>query len=98
MTRRIAFKRRWCDAESLPKLAVSKLRRRPLRRGVTRTICLLKREELDCYASPGYAAILQAKGITPALVDIFQPGATEQIEAAAKVGREVTRWLLFVKN
>lgn len=47
-----------------------------------------RREELDCYATPGYAEILQAKGITPALVDIFQPGATEKITAAARAAAD----------
>ena len=55
---------------------------------MTRTLCLLKQEELDCYVEPGYAAILEAKGITPALVDVFQDGAADKIKAAAKAAAD----------
>ena len=56
--------------------------------GVTRTICLLKKEELDCYAAPGYEAILKAAGVEPAMVDIFQEGAKDSILDAARAAKE----------
>jgi protein-tyrosine phosphatase len=56
--------------------------------GVTRTICLLKQEELDCYAAPGYEAILRANGIEPALVDVFQAGSRDGILDAARAAKE----------
>eukprot|EP00567_Pseudictyota_dubia_P014293 CAMPEP_0197443248 /NCGR_PEP_ID=MMETSP1175-20131217/9032_1 /TAXON_ID=1003142 /ORGANISM="Triceratium dubium, Strain CCMP147" /LENGTH=205 /DNA_ID=CAMNT_0042973851 /DNA_START=44 /DNA_END=661 /DNA_ORIENTATION=- len=49
---------------------------------VTRALCLLKQDELDCYDQPGYASLLEDRGVKPFLVDVFQDGASEKCIAA----------------
>jgi|AntAceMinimDraft_1070359.scaffolds.fasta_scaffold07765_3 protein-tyrosine phosphatase len=71
------------EAGSVPNAVVEEWAAFLKAEGVTRTICLLKAEELACYAAPGYAKILEAQGITPSMVDIFQEGASDAIKAAA---------------
>ena len=44
------------------------------KQNVKRTLCLLTPEELDCYADPGYKALLEEKGIIPSLVNVFEEG------------------------
>jgi len=70
------------EKESVPTEVVEQWADYLKEQGVSRTLCLLKQEELDCYANPGYASILESKGIKPSLVDVFQPEAGDKCWAA----------------
>jgi len=57
-------------------------------KGVKRTLCLLTPEELDCYANPGYEAILAELGVKSHLVNVFEDGAHQKCVEAYREARE----------
>lgn len=81
------------EKESVPTEVVEKWADYLKEQGVSRTLCLLKKEELDCYANPGYASILESRGIKPSLVDVFQPEAGDKCwtayQEAAESGEKI---------
>lgn len=76
------------DAESVPVDVINEWGDFLKENDVKRTICLLNEKELNCYAKPGYVSLLEEKGITPALVNVFEEGANEKLLAAYKAAVE----------
>eukprot|EP00978_Attheya_sp_CCMP212_P034372 scaffold143762_cov53-Attheya_sp.AAC.6 len=70
------------DPESVPVEIVNEWSDYLKEQNVKRTLCLLKPDEMGCYASPGYVELLQTQGIKPVVVNVFEEGACDKALAA----------------
>jgi hypothetical protein len=81
------------DPKSVPNAVVEEWADFLVQQDVRRTLCLLNPEELACYEDPGYAELLKSRGITPALVNVFEEGASDKLieayEEADKAGEKI---------
>eukprot|EP00586_Coscinodiscus_wailesii_P022047 CAMPEP_0172498026 /NCGR_PEP_ID=MMETSP1066-20121228/108382_1 /TAXON_ID=671091 /ORGANISM="Coscinodiscus wailesii, Strain CCMP2513" /LENGTH=164 /DNA_ID=CAMNT_0013271125 /DNA_START=75 /DNA_END=566 /DNA_ORIENTATION=+ len=81
------------DPQSVPNAAVQEWITYMKENDVKRTLCLLKPDELSCYADPGYESLLSDAGIRPTVVNVFEEGSRDEClrayEEAVAAGEKV---------
>jgi len=76
------------DPQSVPTSIVDEWIDHLQENDIKRTLCLLKPDELECYSDPGYVELCKAGGVTPTVVNVFDPDASTKVVEAYQQAME----------